>query len=257
MNIRLKLAHLYPQAMNLYGDTGNIIALKRRCQWRGIELEVESIHIGDSLTPSHYDLVFIGGGQDRQQRLVSSDLLTKASALKQMAKAGVPMLAICGGYQLFGSYYQPAEGAKLPGINLLDIFTIAGNKRLIGNIVVDCQINSSKHTVVGFENHSGKTYLGSSAKPLGRVLLGYGNNGEDKTEGARQNNVFGTYMHGSLLPKNPWLADILISLAVKRRLGKVDLQPLDDSLEEKAHLQAISHAKKLQRRKWVPGWLRK
>jgi len=236
----LRLAHLYPKLMNLYGDRGNIICLRRRCQERGISLVVDELELGDSLDPAAYDLIFIGGAQDREQRRVAADLLeTKAEALHQAVAEGVVLLAVCGGYQLLGRYYRPAAGEELAGVGIFDAWTEHPGptaRRFIGNVVVRWQSG----TLVGFENHGGRTYLGPSARPLARVIAGYGNNGRDGGEGAVQGeNAFGTYLHGSLLPKNPRFADHLIVQALRRRYGEVELAPLDDALEERAHAEAV------------------
>lgn len=238
--MRLIICHLYPDLMNLYGDRGNIFVLINRAQWRGISVEVIPISIGDDV-PEDVDIFFMGGGQDREQRLLAPDLLyKKGMRLISLAERGVVFLGICGGYQLFGHYYKPKDSPRLDGLGILDVYTEAGDKRFIGNILVRSRIGGYEDlTLVGFENHSGRTYLGKDARPLGEVIRGYGNNGSDKTEGAWQNNIFGTYLHGPLLPKNPWLADLLIERALSRKYGDVKLSPLDDSLETKAHKKAI------------------
>ncbi|MBC7319919.1 glutamine amidotransferase [bacterium] len=236
----LVICHLYPDLMNLYGDRGNISVLIRRAQWRGINVRVIPISIGDDI-PSEVDLFFMGGGQDREQRLLAPDLVNKkGDKLRKLAERGVVFLGICGGYQLFGHYYKPKDSTRLDGIGILDVYTEAGDKRFIGNVFVKSKINCYEDlTLVGFENHSGRTYLGRDAKPLGEVLIGYGNNGEDKLEGAWQRSVFGTYLHGPLLPKNPWFADLLIEKALSNKYGTIKLSSLDDTLELKAHRKAI------------------
>ena len=240
MEAALRLAHLYPKLMNLYGDRGNIICLRRRCQERGISLVVDELELGDSLDPAAYDLIFIGGAQDREQRRVAADLLeTKAEALHQAVAEGVVLLAVCGGYQLLGRYYRPAAGEELAGVGIFDAWTVHPGptaRRFIGNVVVRWQGG----TLVGFENHGGRTYLGPSARPLATVIAGFGNNGRDGGEGAVQGeNAFGTYLHGSLLPKNPRFADHLIVQALRRRYGEVELALLDDALEKRAHAEAV------------------
>jgi CobQ-like glutamine amidotransferase family enzyme len=241
----LRLAHLYPKLMNLYGDRGNIISLRRRCQQRGIALAVDELALGDALDPAAYDLIFIGGAQDREQQRVAADLLeTKAEALHQAVEQGVVLLAVCGGYQLLGRHYRPAAGEELAGVGIFDAWTVHPGptaKRFIGNVVVRWQ----GRTLVGFENHGGRTYLGPSAQPLAKVVAGFGNNGSDGSEGVLQGeNAFGTYLHGSLLPKNPRFADHLIAQALRRRYGQVELARLDDVLEERAHAEAVRLATK-------------
>ena len=239
MELGLRLAHLYPKQMNLYGDRGNILCLRRRCATRDIELTVDELEMGEPLDPTGCDLIFIGGAQDREQRRVAADLLTaKGEALRQAVALGVVVLAVCGGYQLLGRYYRPAEGEDLPGLGIFDAWTVHPGptaKRFIGNVVVRWQ----GATLVGFENHGGRTFLGPAARPLGRVIAGYGNNGRDGTEGVVQANAFGTYLHGSLLPKNPRFADHLIALALARKYGDGGLPQLDDTLEEQAHAEAV------------------
>ena len=240
--MKLVIGYLYPDLMNIYGDTGNIIALKKRAEWRGIEVEVKNISIGDRIPTLHVgtriDLYFFGGGQDQSQELVAKDLQKKATVLKEEVERGVPLLAICGGYQLLGEYYQPSSGPKLPGIDIFPAYTIAGDNRMIGNIVISSQ--DTNNFLVGFENHSGKTYLKEGATPLGTVKSGFGNNGEDHTEGCVYQNAIGCYMHGSLLPKNPELADWLLQKALEVKYRKeIKLKPLDDTLENEAHKAAI------------------
>ncbi len=211
----LTLGHLYPAQLNLYGDRGNIITLQRRCQMRGITLRVVPLGIGDALAPDEYDLLFIGGGQDREQAPVSQDIFDmKGIGLWAAVEDDMPVLAVCGGYQLLAHYYRPASGPDMRGLGIFDAWTIhkgANVPRCIGDIAIEW--NGS--TLVGFENHGGRTYLGT-AKPLGKVLKGHGNNSEDHSEGAMYRNAFGTYLHGSLLPKNPHFADHLLALALRR-----------------------------------------
>lgn len=232
----LRIAHLYGHHLNMYGDRGNILALAQRARWRGIAVEVQQLNPGVSEDLSYFDLFFIGGGQDRQQEMVAFDLQEKKDELRGAVGSGAVILGICGGYQLCGHYYRPHQGPELPGISLVDAWTVAGNHRMIGNIVVE---RSDGTRLVGFENHSGQTFLGKGVLPLGKVVTGSGNNGSDGSEGVafgfEQGYVFGTYMHGSLLPKNPRFTDELIRLALKRRFGELTLQPLDDVLEQQAH----------------------
>lgn len=240
MNLKISIAHLYPKLLNLYGDIGNVITLKKRCQWRGIEVEFDEINVGDEL--SHHDLYFIGGGQDKQQEEVAEELFKNRDFYLKERDEGSVFLGICGGYQLFGHYYQPAGKEKLYGLSLLDAYTIAGSKRFIGNVTVTTDI-VKPNTLVGFENHSGLTYIQGDTKPLGHVTIGNGNNGQDGTEGARYKNVFGTYLHGSLLPKNPAFADYLITLALENRYKThFELYKLDDEFENKAHEVLVGKA---------------
>lgn len=237
--MKLEIAFLYHDLMNIYGDRGNIITLSQRCKWRGIEANVTNLSVGDKVDPTKYDIYFFGGGQDKEQYTVAYDLQgEKGKLLKEAADSGAVFLSVCGGYQLLGHYYRPDNGTELPGISAIDAYTVAGNKRFIGNVVVQTDFGK----LVAFENHSGKTYLGAGAKPLGKSEVGYGNNGEDGYEGAIQNNVFGCYLHGSLLPKNPHFADHLLKLALERRYGKIELSPLDNSVEMAAHQAATQRA---------------
>jgi lipid II isoglutaminyl synthase (glutamine-hydrolysing) len=232
----LRIAHLYADEMNIYGDRGNMLTLEKRATWRGIEVRVDAIGRGPAPDLSDIDLIFWGGGQDRDQELVFKDAAAhKVEAIRQAIDSGAVVLAVCGGYQLLGEYYITAEGKKLPGLGLVDLHTVPGARRNIGNIVIETSdLGLEPRTLVGFENHSGKTYLGPGLQPLGRVLRGAGNNGEDATEGVASGNVFGTYLHGSLLPKNPHFADLLLSRALRRR-GFARLDPLDDAVEMSAH----------------------
>jgi CobQ-like glutamine amidotransferase family enzyme len=253
----LVIYHLYPDLLDLYGDRGNILALAARCRWREIDVQVRQVTLGDPLDLSRADILFLGGGSDREQSLLVEDLSRRAETLKDSVEDGLVILTICGGYQLLGEYYQTGEGRKIPGLGLLDLYTVAGNKRLIGNVIAETDEalqaeitrNGSENkekelnTLVGFENHSGKTYLGSGLKPLAKVVRGYGNNGEDHLEGVRYRNVFGTYLHGPLLPKNPHLADLLIGLALERKGLEVPLPALNDTLERQAHQAVISRFK--------------
>lgn len=217
-HLALRLGHLYPDQLNLYGDRGNILTLQQRCRWRNIQLQVVELGIGDALDPDAYDLLFIGGGQDRDQAPVAQDLYeTKSIGLWAAIEDDMPVLAVCGGYQLLAHYYRPASGPDLKGLGVFDAWTIhrgARAPRCIGDIAIAWH----GRTLVGFENHGGQTYLGT-AQPLGKVLKGYGNNAQDGTEGAIYRHAFGTYLHGSLLPKNPHFADHLIELALKRSYG--------------------------------------
>jgi lipid II isoglutaminyl synthase (glutamine-hydrolysing) len=235
--LELRIGHLYAHFLNIYGDRGNIITLEQRANWRGISVSVTAIGLEEKIDPDFFDLYFIGGGQDKQQTVIAENLIKRKEVICDAVKQGAVLLAICGGYQLLGHYYKPHEGEELKGISLIDAFTVAGHKRMIGNVIIKRQDGT---TLVGFENHSGKTFLGKDLKPLGRVVTGNGNNGEDRLEGAAHGTVYGTYLHGSLLPKNPHFADLLIGQALERRHGKVTLAPLDDSLETSAHRRALT-----------------
>lgn len=238
--MELRICHLYGDLMAIYGDRGNILTLIRRAQWRGIAATVDTVSAGDRLDPDRYDLIFFGGGQDAQQDIVAADLAAGMGAAVRAAIAGgAAALTVCGGYQLFGHYYRPHQGPELSGLSILDVHTVAGPTRFIGNVLAQ-----GEDLLVGFENHSGRTYLGERAKPLATVVVGAGNNGEDRTEGAVQERVIGTYLHGSLLPKNPWLADRLIAWGLERRHGTTPLAPLDDGLEREARESAIALAKR-------------
>lgn len=236
--MELRIGYLYPDQLNIYGDRGNILTLQRRCQWRGIDVRLITLDLGEAVDPDFADLYFMGGGQDAQQIKVCGDLHTnKAEGLKHAAANGAVFLTICGGYQLLGHYYKPHTGEELRGLSLMDAHTVAGNTRFIGNVTIERPDGS---TLVGFENHSGLTYLGEGLQPLGKVVKGYGNNGKDGQEGAVCGNLYGTYLHGSLLPKNPALADELILKAMTRRYGSVSLEPLPDTLESQAHTRALA-----------------
>lgn len=228
--MKLRLGHLYPEFLNLYGDRGNVLILRRRAEWRGIEVDVTSISLGDKLEPGAYDLLFLGGGPDQEQGVASADLFTKGPWLKEAVETGTALLAICGGYQLLGEYYRTAAGEDLPGVGLFAAYTQAGSQRLKGNIAIQVEELGAEHLVIGFENHGGRTFL-RGAQPLGKVIYGDGNNGSDGTEGARYHHALGTYLHGPLLSKNPHLADYILQLALQRRYDPVELPPLDDSLE--------------------------
>jgi CobQ-like glutamine amidotransferase family enzyme len=232
----LRVCALYPELMNIYADRGNLLMLERRCAWRGIGFTLAASSLGDPLDPDAADLFYIGGGQDRDQRLCAFDLQDKREALHAAAARGAAILAVCGGYQLLGHSYELGDEV-LPGVGLLDLRTVREDgPRLIGNIAIEVELEpGSKRILAGFENHGGRTHVGASAQPLGRVLRGHGNNGRDQLEGVRRMNVIGTYMHGPLLPKNAWFADWLIASA----LGlSGTLPPLDDELEDAAHVEA-------------------
>lgn len=231
--MELNICHLYPDLLNVYGDLGNILVLKYRAEQRGIKVNILNLSLGDPFDASKYDITFFGGGQDYEQSIVSEDLNnSKKLGLTEYIEAGKVFLAICGGYQLLGKYYTTPDGEKLEGLGLLDIHTEGGDTRFIGNTVI--QNEEFNETYVGFENHSGRTYIGNDLKPLGKVIAGYGNNGEDGYEGCIYKNCYCTYFHGSLLSKNPELADRLITSALSNKYEEIQLEPLDDSLELKA-----------------------
>lgn len=233
----LRIGHLYPDMLNLYGDRGNIIALTQRMQARGIEVQTDAITMGKSFNADDYDILFIGGGQDFEQDVLLDDLSKgKDAEISRAIHNGNVMLAICGGYQMLGKYYKTYDGKKLEYMGALDFYTEGKEERMIGNYAFRTKEGIE---IVGFENHSGRTYLGKSVEPLGTMIKGYGNNGEDKTEGVRYKNTFGTYSHGPVLPKNPEFADLLISKALENKYGKADLVPLDDTLESKARKQVM------------------
>lgn len=240
--MKLKIGHLYPNQMNLYGDKGNIIALQKRAQWHGLDAEVIPLCEGDTFLKNDFDVLFFGGGQDREQKIIAEDLLKiKKNSIYDAVHNGVVVLAICGGYQLLGESFKISEREILQGIGIFDTWTVAGNKRLIGNVAVQTELFS--RTLVGFENHSGQTFLRPSAKALGTVLAGFGNNGEDNQEGCMTHNVFGTYLHGALLPKNPTFTDHLLKLALMRREESWKWQPIESELENQAHAIAEKIAK--------------
>jgi CobQ-like glutamine amidotransferase family enzyme len=236
--VRIRVGHLYPDYLNIYADRGNIAVLARRAAWRGHELEVASIGIGDAVVPGAHDLLYVGGGQDREQALVATDIAAKGEALREAVAGGTAVLAVCGGYQLLGRWYADQSGAKLPGAALLPLETVAGSRRMIGDVLLACELEpGEQQTLAGFENHAGRTMLDPGAEPLGRVVSGFGNDGESGFEGCRAGRVVGTYLHGPLLPRNPWFADWLLAEALAHATGgePPQLEPLDDGLETQAH----------------------
>lgn len=237
--MKLTIAHLYPQHLNIYGDQGNLDALTYRLKARNIQLVVNQIGPSDPLKPGSFDLLFSGGGQDRHQLIVAKNLMTKKSVIKSAVANNIPMLTICGSYQLFGHFFKPFKSPKLMGLGIFDAYTVAGKSRKIGNIVVKSDWLSPQ-TLVGFENHSGDTFLNDPSQSLGRVVNGFGNNELDKTEGAKVKNCLGCYLHGSLLPKNSHLTDWLISKALENKYSRVKLKKLDDQLELKTHQHLIN-----------------
>lgn len=233
----LTIHHLYADMMNLYGDRGNVISIKKRAEWRGIGVDVVDVGLGESIHPTGRDIFLFGGGQDREQTLLAEDLAgEKGRDLKALSGEGAVILGVCGGYQLMGHHYETADGERIPGVGIFDLHTEPrkpDEPRLIGNVLVSVELDGAKREIVGFENHGGRTRLGET-EPLGRVVSGFGNNGDDGAEGARKLNTLGTYLHGSLLPKNPWLTDHLITTALRRADGSFTLEPLDDAVEHAA-----------------------
>lgn len=252
--MKLRICHLYPEVLNLYGDRGNIVCLKRRLQWRGIGCEVETAGIGEKKSLASYDFFFIGGGQDFDQELLLEDLrAAKGGEIRAALEDGKPFLCICGGYQMMGQYYETADKKRCEFLGAIDFHTIGGKKRMIGNYAFSLGEGSGGSTVVGFENHSGRTYLGAGVQPLGRVRRGYGNNGKDRTEGVRYRNAFCTYSHGPVLPKNPAFADVLLETALREKYGSCSLEPLADTEEERAHDRVL---KRCMGRRMPPGIIR-
>lgn len=276
--MKLSIGYLYPTVMSQYGDRGNVITVLERCRRRGIEAEVRALEVGDPVNPDQVDLLLVGGGADTHQQLIWEDLVAvKGEGLRRAVDEGAAAFAVCAGYQLWGHYYRTARGQELPGLGIFDAHTVhraaqtgtkldsvteAGSVRAVGNLVVEWQADGAEAgpggdppVLVGFENHGGRTYLHPGAQPLGKVLTGGGNNSEDGWEGCCHHNAIGTYLHGPALPKNPHLADHLISAALRRRYGEVTLDPLDDGPEDAAHDRAVARA--LTRPAWwqrfVPG----
>ncbi len=243
--MRIRVGHLYPEYLNIYADRGNIAVLARRAAWRGHELEVQAIGMGDEVVPGSHDLLYVGGGQDREQALVAPDIAGKGKALRDTVAAGAAVLAVCGGYQLLGSFYRDRLGAELPGAGMLPLHTVAGERRMIGDVLLECELEpGERRTIAGFENHAGRTILEDGAEPLGRVVAGFGNDGESGFEGCRAGRVVGTYLHGPLLPRNPWLADWLLAQAIAHRTGEAPVfEPLADALEGEAHAVAADRAR--------------
>jgi CobQ-like glutamine amidotransferase family enzyme len=245
----VRICYLYPRLLSVAGDRGNLFALMQRCAWRGIRCSVTEADVGVVPDFARSDLILLHGGQDREMTAAASDLTAKAGPLRDAIEADAVVLAVCAGYQLLGRYYAPSEGPPIQGVGVLDAVTEGGGTRFIGHVAVQCDLGG-QFQVAGFENHSGRTYLGSDAKPLGRILAGTGNNGEDGTEGARYREVYATYLHGPVLPKNPWLADHLLARALAHRYHDFGpLAPLTDQAEALAHAAAIRIA-----RRPVPRW---
>ncbi|MBP2019070.1 CobQ-like glutamine amidotransferase family enzyme [Symbiobacterium terraclitae] len=239
---RIHIGWLYPEYMNLYGDRGNIIVLTQRSRWHGLAPVVTQVRLGETADFAQFDLLMMGGGQDREQSLIADDFMkVKGSSLGDAIEDGLAVLAVCGGYQMLGKYFKTHTGEMIRFTGILDLWTEGGKERMIGNCVVESDLFGGTRTIVGFENHSGRTYLGKGLRPLGRVVKGYGNNGADRTEGVVYKNTVGTYLHGSILPKNPHLADWLIQRALDRRYGgEVKIGKLNDDLEMRAHEAIIA-----------------
>ena len=241
--MKIVVGHLYPDYLNIYADRGNIAVLTRRAAWRGHEVEVRSVSVGEPLHAGEHDLLYVGGGQDREQALVAQDLAAKAEGVLEAAADGAALLAVCGGYQLLGRSYRDFHGDELPGIGLFPFDTVAGATRMIGDVLLECELEpGDRRTLAGFENHAGRTRLDPDAQPLGRVVAGFGN-GESGWEGCRVGRAVGTYLHGPLLPRNPWFADWLLAQALAHRLGEApQLDPLADDLELQAHAVSARRA---------------
>ncbi len=236
MSMELNICHLYPDVLNLYGDRGNVLCMQKRLAWRGVECAVTGLPIGESADLTKFDIFFIGGGQDFEQELLLGDLRSgKAGEIKKAVEDGKSFLCVCGGYQLMGQYYETHEGVRCDFIGALDLCTVGAQERMIGSFAFDTAYGA----VVGFENHSGKTRLGNGVEPLGRVLKGFGNNGEDGYEGAVYKNVVCTYSHGPVLPKNPALCDGILKAALERKYGSAEFPPLADMSENAAHEAAL------------------
>ena len=245
--MKIRVGHLYPEYLNIYADRGNIAVLTRRAALRGHELEVRSVGVGDALDPTAHDLLYVGGGQDREQGLIAPDLVAKGDAIRAAHARGVAMLAVCGGYQLLGRGYRGRDGSSMPGAGLFAHETVAGDVRMIGDVLLECELEPGrKHRLAGFENHAGRTVLDAGAESLGRVLHGFGNDGSSGFEGCRLGAAVGTYLHGPLLPRNPWLADWLLSHALAHASGgsPPELAPLADELELEAFRVAAERARR-------------
>jgi CobQ-like glutamine amidotransferase family enzyme len=243
--MRLVVGHLYPDYLNIYADRGNIAVLARRAAWRGHELDVRGIGVGDGV-PADVDLFYVGGGQDREQAVIAPDLAAKGEALVAAVAGGAALLAVCGGYQLLGRFYLDTNGVRQPGVGLFPLETAAGERRMIGDVLLECELEpGERRTLAGFENHAGRTRLDPGAEPLGRVVAGFGNDGESGFEGCRAGRAVGTYLHGPLLPRNPWLAGWLLAQALAHATGDAPqrLEPLPDELEAAAHAVSAQRAR--------------
>ena len=243
--MKIVVGHLYPDYLNIYADRGNIAVLAQRAAWRGHELEVHPISVGEPVEPGEHDLLYVGGGQDREQALVADDLAAKAGGVRAAVAGGAAVLAVCGGYQLLGRSYRDLHGEDLPGIGLFPVETVAGDRRMIGDVLLECELERGVvRTLAGFENHAGRTRLDPGAEPLGRVVAGFGNDGASGFEGCRVGRAVGTYLHGPLLPRNPWFADWVLAQALAHRNGEQpELAPLPDELEQEAHSVSADRAR--------------
>ena len=241
--MKISVAHLYPDYLNIYADRGNIAVFRRRAALRGHSLEVTAVEPGDPLEPSAFDLVYVGGGQDREQALVAPDLARRGDDLLQAVETGTALLAVCGGYQLLGRGYRGRDGSSMPGAGLFPLETVAGERRLIGDVLLEVELDGTTTMVAGFENHAGRTLLDPGATALGRVIAGHGNDGTSGLEGCRVAAAIGTYLHGPLLPRNPALADWLLARALEHAGGDGVLEPLDDELERLAHAVSVGRAR--------------
>jgi CobQ-like glutamine amidotransferase family enzyme len=243
--MRIVVGHLFPDYLNIYADRGNMAVLAQRAAWRGHELEVRALGPGDGVRPGEHDLYYVGGGQDREQQLIAPALAAMSPNLQEAIEGGAAALAVCGGYQLLGRFYRDRSGDELLGAGVLPLYTVAGERRMIGDVLLECELEPGEHrTLAGFENHAGRTVLDAGAEPMGRVLAGFGNDGESGYEGCRAGRVLGTYLHGPLLPRNPWLADWLLAQALAHRTGEApELEPLGDELEAEAHAVSADRAR--------------
>jgi CobQ-like glutamine amidotransferase family enzyme len=245
--MRIRVGHLYPDYLNIYADRGNIAVFARRAALRGHDLAVEAVGMEEPLRPGAHDLLYVGGGQDREQAMIAPDLAGRAEALREAIDGGAALLAVCGGYQLLGRGYRGRDGSWMPGAGLFPLETVAGDRRMIGDVLLDCELDpGDRRTLAGFENHAGRTLLDDAAVPLGRVVAGFGNDGASGFEGCRVGRALGTYLHGPLLPRNPWLADWLLSQALAHATGEppVALEALPDELEHQAHAVAAERARR-------------
>ena len=243
--MKIVVGHLFPDYLNIYADRGNIAVFAQRAAWRGHELEVRPLGLGAEIRPGEHDLYYIGGGQDREQELIAPALAALGEPVRAAVDAGAVLLAVCGGYQLMGRFYRDQSGDELPGVGLFPLHTVAGERRMIGDVLLECKLEpGERRTLAGFENHAGRTFLDKGAEPLGRVLAGFGNDGESGYEGCRAGPAIGTYLHGPLLPRNPWLADWLLAQAISHRTDEPPpvFEPLPDDLEAAAHEVSAARA---------------